>query len=66
LSLVRFHRFLIACAIVVCAAYAAWEWRTNLPRGGLGAGLRCAAAAAAAVCLAVYLRHFIARTRRGS
>lgn len=55
MSLVPFHRFLIATAIVFCVFFAGWEFVAYSHDGGTGALLIGIAFAAAAVLLSVYL-----------
>lgn len=57
MSLISFHRFLIAIAIVFCAGYAFWEFRGFLQHGSGRALLLALAFAAAAAGLGYYLRH---------
>lgn len=57
LSLIPFHRFLIATAIVFCLFFAGWEVVAFSRDGGIAALLIGIAFAAAAVLLFVYLVH---------
>ena len=67
MSIIGFHRFLIATAIVFCAVFAAWEFRIFASAGSLGALLIGVAFALAAAGLAYYLANltrFLSGTRR--
>ncbi len=55
MSIIGFHRFLIATAIVFCAVFAAWEFRIFASAGSVGALLIGVAFALAAAGLAYYL-----------
>lgn len=57
MSLIHFHRVLIATAIIFCGGFAAWELRAYLANGEMLALLLAVAFAAAALGLAYYLRH---------
>jgi hypothetical protein len=57
MSLIPFHRLLIACAILFCLGYAAWELAVYARTGGLDRLAFSGAFALAAALLAVYLRH---------
>jgi hypothetical protein len=57
MSLISFHRFLIAIAIVFCAGYAFWELRAFFQHGSVRALLLALIFAAAAAALGYYLRH---------
>ena len=37
MNLIAFHRFLIACAILFCGGFSAWEFRAYAAGGGTGA-----------------------------
>ena len=37
MSLISFHRFLIAAAIIFCFGYGAWEFSVAIERGGASA-----------------------------
>lgn len=56
MSLVPFHRVLIASSIAFFLAFAVWEFRAFLDDGAATSLAAAAAAAAAALLLAVYLR----------
>ncbi|WP_420440982.1 hypothetical protein [Candidatus Palauibacter sp.] len=55
MSIIGFHRFLIATAIVFCAVFAAWEFRIFASAGGFGALAIGVIFAFAAAALAYYL-----------
>ncbi|WP_419166435.1 hypothetical protein [Candidatus Palauibacter sp.] len=55
MSIIGFHRFLIATAIVFCAVFAAWEFRIFSASGGLGPLALGVLFALAAAALAYYL-----------
>jgi hypothetical protein len=55
-SLITFHRLLIAVAIVFCAGFAVWEVRRFLTVGGAGALVLAAVFALLALLLFLYLR----------
>ena len=55
MSIISFHRFLIATAIAFCAVFAAWEFRIFTAGGGLGALAVGVLFALAAAGLAYYL-----------
>ncbi len=55
MSIIGFHRFLIATAIVFCAVFAAWEFRVFASAGGFGALAIGVIFAFAAAALAYYL-----------
>ena len=55
MSIIGFHRFLIATAIVFCAVFAAWEFRIFASAGSLGALIIGVVFALAASGLAYYL-----------
>ncbi|MEX2582980.1 MAG: hypothetical protein WD766_06890 [Gemmatimonadota bacterium] len=57
MSLISFHRILIAIGIVFCAGYAIWEFVRFLGGGGINSIFLAAAFAAAASGLGYYLRH---------
>lgn len=57
MSLIPFHRFLIATAIVFCAGFAAWELVAFIERGGIVALALALAFGGAAVAFGYYLRH---------
>lgn len=57
MSLISFHRLLIATAIVFCGGYAIWEVLRFLSDGGVGSLLLAVAFGLAATGLAYYLRH---------
>jgi hypothetical protein len=57
MSLISFHRLLIAVAIMFCGGYAIWEVLRFLSDGSIGSALLAAAFGAAAIALAYYLRH---------
>lgn len=57
MSLIQFHRVLIATAIVFCGGFAIWEFRAYLADGEMLALLLALAFAAAALVLLYYLRH---------
>ena len=57
MSLISFHRFLIAAAILFCSGFAVWELLAFREQGGVPALLLALAFAAAAAALAYYLRH---------
>jgi hypothetical protein len=57
MSLIQFHRVLIATAIVFCGGFAAWELRAYLGNGEILALLLAIGFAAAALALLYYLRH---------
>ena len=63
MKLLKIHQLLIACAIVLCALYAAWSLLSLSRGGGTSAGLMAALSAAAGVGLALYLRQFRRRIR---
>lgn len=67
MSLIGFHRILIASAIVFCAGFAAWEFVAYSRDGGTGTLLIGVAFAAGAVLLGVYLAHLkrVLRLRDG-
>jgi hypothetical protein len=53
MSLIGFHRFLIATAIVFCSGYAVWEFDRGGSRGIIVGGIF----ALLTVALTFYLRH---------
>lgn len=55
MSIIGFHRFLIATAILFCAIFAAWEFRLFSSGGSLGALAIGVVFALAAAGLAYYL-----------
>ena len=55
MSIIGFHRFLIATAILFCAVFAAWEFRVFSTGGGFLALLLGIVFALAAASLAYYL-----------
>ena len=55
MSIIGFHRFLIATAIVFCAVFAAWEFRIFSASGAIGALAVGIVFALAAAALAYYL-----------
>lgn len=55
MSLIGFHRFLIASAILFCAVFAAWEFRSFTVDGGLSALVLGVIFAILAAGLAYYL-----------
>jgi hypothetical protein len=57
MSLVPFHRLLIAVAIIFCAGFAAWELRAFLNDGEVIDLALAIAFAAAAAGFGYYLRH---------
>lgn len=57
MSLISFHRLLIAIAIVFCGGYAIWEAARFFSGGSFSSVLLAAAFGAAALGLAYYLRH---------
>jgi hypothetical protein len=57
MSLIGFHRFLIAAAIVFCAGYALWELLRVADGGGLRSVALVVAFSAAALGFGYYLRH---------
>ena len=56
MSLIDFHRFLIATAIVFCFGYAFWEFNAAASGGGVGAVLLGSVFTVLGVGLVVYLR----------
>ena len=59
MSLLYFHRFLIACAIVFCAGFSFYELQAFQSGGGALALAVSAGFALAAITLAIYLRSLI-------
>jgi hypothetical protein len=63
-NLISFHRFLIACAILFCGGFAAWELDRYL-EGSAGAALALAVAfgllAAALIVYLIRLNAFLGR-----
>lgn len=57
MSLIHFHRFLIASAIAFCLGFAGWEFLAYTRGGGAVALVIAVAFAVAAVFLSVYLWH---------
>lgn len=57
MSLIPFHRFLIAAAIVFCAGFAVWELFAFMEGGGLLDLALAVAFGAAAAAFGYYLRH---------
>ena len=57
MSLISFHRLLIAVGIMFCGGYAIWEILRFLSNGGIGSVLLATAFGAAAIALGYYLRH---------
>lgn len=57
MSLLPFHRLLIAVAIIFCAGFAAWALRAFLEDGRIVDLALSIAFAAATVALGYYLRH---------
>lgn len=57
MSLIGFHRFLIATAIVFCLGFGAWEAAAAMGGGGTWAWVRAAVSVVAAGALGYYLRH---------
>jgi uncharacterized membrane protein len=57
MSLIQFHRVLIAAGILFCAGFAAWELRAFLENRELVTLLVSIAFAAAALALGYYLHH---------
>lgn len=57
MSLISFHRLLIAIAIIFCAGYAIWEILRFLDGGEIGSILLAVAFGTAAMGLGYYLRH---------
>ena len=55
MSLVHFHRFLIATAIVFCLGYGAWELNTAADRAG--SFVQGTIFIVLGLALTVYLRH---------
>lgn len=55
MSLLQFHRLLIACGILFCLGYAGWEVRALLQGGGFGSLALAMAFGVLAFVLAVYL-----------
>lgn len=55
MSLLQFHRLLIACGILFCLGYAGWEVRALLQGGGFAALGLAMAFAALGLILSVYL-----------
>lgn len=55
MSLIYFHRFLIACGIVFCGGFAAWTYLAYLRTGGAWTLTLAVVFAAAAVSLSYYL-----------
>ncbi len=69
MSIIGFHRFLIATAIVFCAVFAAWEFRIFASAGGFGAlaiGVIFAFAAAALAYYLANLTRFLSGTSHDS
>lgn len=60
MSLIYFHRFLIACGILFCAGFAVWTYLAYLRTGGVWTLSLAVVFAAAAISLTYYL----ARLRR--
>lgn len=56
ISLVAFHRFLIAAAILFCLGYAAWELRAWLAAGAGGTPALALLFLLLGAALALYLR----------
>ena len=68
MSLLHFHRILIATAILFCAGYAAWELAAGVRGGGAGAFVMGAVFGVLAVGLTVYLvrlRRFLGYDEEG-
>jgi hypothetical protein len=66
MSLLPFHRFLIAVAIIFCAGFAAWELRAFLSDGRILDLVLAIAFVAVAAAFGYYLRHlkrFLGLTR---
>lgn len=57
MSLIAFHRFLIATGILFCGGFAVWELLRFLESGGWRSLLLAVGFAAAAGALGYYLRH---------
>ena len=68
MSLVAFHRFLIATGIVFCFGFGAWEARAYVENGGTLALLLAVTFAVLGIALTLYLRRlnrFLGYERRG-
>lgn len=58
MSLIRFHRFLIATAVVFCLGYGVWEIRASVSSGAGGFGLLLGSVfILLGLALAVYLKN---------
>lgn len=57
MSLISFHRLLIAIAIVFCGGYSIWEAARFLSGGSISSVLLAIGFGAAALGLGYYLRH---------
>lgn len=57
MSLVHFHRFLIATAVAFCLGYGVWEIRAALAGSGGSAFALGSVFILLGIALAVYLRH---------
>lgn len=69
MSLIRFHRFLIATAVVFCFGYGAWEIRSAVGGAGEFALFMGSVFIILGFALAVYLRYlarFLGYDSRGS
>ena len=68
MSIIGFHRFLIATAILFCAVFAAWEFRVFSTGGGLftlALGILFALAAAGLAYYLANLTRFLGDQTRG-
>ena len=57
MSLISFHRFLIAAAIVFCLGYGVWEINAAIDGGGASAFIVGTIFTVLGISLIVYLRH---------